>query len=327
MSHQQESIEFIDLASERVGGSIIEVTDEFFAPADNMLKQGRGIFIADKYTENGKWMDGWESRRKRDAGHDHCIIKLGLRGIIKKLDIDTNHFLGNHPPFASVDACPTYADLQSGNWTEILSKSELERGSQNIFDVKNSESYQFIRLNIYPDGGVARFRVYGKVTPDLKRYQNGEELDLVAVENGGKVLFCNDMFFSSKDNLIIPGRGINMGDGWETKRRRSPGNDWVVLQCGAAGFIDRVEIDTHFFKGNFPDQCLIEGINTPSASQSELENSKEWEPLFSKVKLKSNQIHHFYTDEDKKKLEVTHIRMQIFPDGGISRLRTWGRLS
>jgi allantoicase len=319
--------EFVDLASERVGGQIIEVTDEFFAPADNMLKPGRGVFIEDKYTENGKWMDGWESRRKRVEGYDFCIVKLGLRGVVKEVDIDTNHFLGNHPPHASLDACETYEDLKNGNWTEIIKKSDLERGSQNLFKVSSDKCYQFVRLNIFPDGGVARLRVYGDVTPDFSVYESGRELDLVAVENGGKVLFCNDMFFGPKDNLILPGRGINMGDGWETKRRRTPGNDWVILQCGHEGVAERIEIDTHFFKGNFPDQVLVEGINASGASKDQLESSAEWKPLFVKSKLSANQIHNFQVEGEMKGKPLTHIRMQIFPDGGISRLRVWGKLS
>ena len=326
-SQSVNSSEYVDLASARLGGSILEVSDEFFAPAENMLQAGRGIFIADKYTENGKWMDGWESRRKRVAGHDYCVVRLGLRGKIRAVDIDTNHFLGNHPPHASLEACSTFEDVEKGQWKEVLPKSVLEAGSQNIFTIDDENAYRFIRLHIYPDGGVARLRVYGEVVPNLERYRDGTRLDLLAVENGGRVLFCNDMFFSSKDNLIFPGRGVNMADGWETKRRRTPGNDWVVAKCGHPGFVDRIEVDTHHFKGNYPDMCLIEGIYAPEASEEDLQNSEAWKPLFEKTKLYADRLHNFSVDEALKDFKVSHIRMQIFPDGGVSRLRAWGRLA
>lgn len=315
--------EYVNLAAERLGATVVDVSDEFFAPADNMLKEGRGIFIADKYTDNGKWMDGWESRRKRVEGHDWCILKLGLYGDIKGFDIDTNHFLGNHPPEASVEACETFSDFESGKWQPILKKVALKPGSQNIFSCETDKSYRFLRLNIFPDGGVARFKVYGDVQPNWDQLKKETSLDLVAVQNGGKVMFCNDMFFSSKDNLIMPGRGINMGDGWETKRRREPGNDWVVLQCGKPGIVERIEVDTHHFKGNYPDRISIEGVYAPDASEAQLKNSNDWVKLVPEVKTFADRIHFFPSESDQP---VSHVRMQIYPDGGVSRLRVWGRL-
>ncbi|MBS1552980.1 MAG: allantoicase, partial [Bacteroidetes bacterium] len=237
-----------DLASEKNGGKALYASDEFFAGKENLLKEGRGIFIPEKFTDNGKWMDGWESRRKRVPGHDWCIIKLGANGIIKGLDIDTNHFLGNHPPYASVEAYNLNdgEDINSDKiiWKEILPKSPVSPGSQNLFALNDNGIYTHVRLNIYPDGGVARFRVYGKIIPDRKNIQNGMT-DLAALMNGGKVLVCNDMFFGSKDNLISPGRSSNMGDGWETKRKRIPGYDWTIIKLAFAGEIKKIIVDTN----------------------------------------------------------------------------------
>lgn len=319
----------IDLASEKNGGRALIASDEFFAAKENLLKEGRGIFIPDKYTDNGKWMDGWESRRKRVKGFDWCIIKLGVPGTIKGFDIDTNHFLGNHPPYASVDACNIDEEADTEKylsdkikWTEILTKSPLNPGSQNLFAVSNIKVWTHLKLNIFPDGGVARFRVYGNVCVDLK--SSIEQIDLAALLNGGKVLLCNDMFFGSKDNLISPGRSRNMGDGWETKRKRIPGYDWCILKLAAKGRIRKVIVDTNFFKGNYPDSCSIEGCRMPDAPDDSLtDNSIVWKEILPKTKLSGNSENTFES-EIKDSGSFTHVRLNIFPDGGVSRLRLFG---
>src|SRR5947208_4446711 len=271
----------VDLASARIGGIALVANDEFFAEKENLLKPGRGIFIPDKYTERGKWMDGWETRRRRTPGHDWCVIQLGLRGVIKEVDIDTNHFLGNHPPFASLEAaCLTNglpSEIERVSWTNILPQSPLNPGSQNPFPIASDQSWTHVRLNIIPDGGVARLRVYGVVVPDWTRLKPGEVIDLAAVENGGVPLACSDMFFSSMNNLVMPGRSENMGDGWETKRRRGPGHDWIIVKLGLPGAIRKVEVDTNHFKGNYPDTCSTEGCAAPGASTDKLTSSgTEW---------------------------------------------------
>jgi len=237
----------IDLASARVGGVAVVANDEFFAEKENLLNPGRGVFIPDKYSDRGKWMDGWETRRRRTPGNDWCVVQLGLRGIIKQVDIDTNHFLGNHPPFASLDAVcltsrfPSDVDAVAKlPWAPVLVKSPLNPGSQNLFAIANDQTWTHVRLNIFPDGGVARLRVYGVVVPDWNKIKPGELVDLGAVKNGGVALVCSDMFFSSMNNLIMPGRAENMGDGWETKRRRGPGFDWIILKLGRPGSIRTV---------------------------------------------------------------------------------------
>ncbi|MEO5717277.1 MAG: allantoicase [Chthoniobacterales bacterium] len=321
----------VDLASARIGGRALAANDEFFAEKENLLQPGRGIFIPDKYTDHGKWMDGWETRRRRTPGHDWCVVQLGLRGIIKQLDIDTNHFLGNHPPFASLDAlCLTtefpgdVKAIESLPWTSVLAQSPLQPGSQNLFTVAADQPATHVRLNIIPDGGVARLRVYGIVVPDWSKLKPGQLLDLAAVENGGVPLACSDMFFSSMNNLIMPGRSANMGDGWETKRRRGPGHDWIILKLGLPGATEKIEIDTNHFKGNYPDTCSIEGCVAPGASSEDLTSPQaRWQEVLPQTKLEADK-RHFFESELAPLPNCTHLRLNIYPDGGVSRLRVWG---
>jgi allantoicase len=322
---------FVDLAAERVGGKALLASDEFFASKENLLKPGRGIFIPDKYTDRGKWMDGWESRRKRTPGHDWCIIKLGLAGIIKGVDIDTNHFLGNNPSYASIEACTadektSVATVTSKTmkWTEVLPKSPLRPGSQNLFSNSSAQRWTHVRLHIYPDGGVARLRVFGEVVPDWDRIKKHSVIDLAAVEHGGLAVAASDMFFGSKENLIMPGRAIHMGDGWETKRRRGPGYDWAIIKLGRSGRVKKIEVDTNHFKGNYPDSCSIDVCNEPNNIIDALTcHDVKWKEILRKTKLQAHK-RHFFEKELKKSGPVTHVRLNIYPDGGVSRLRVWG---
>jgi len=319
----------VELAAEKVGGKTLLTNDDFFAEKENLLKAGRGVFIPDKYTERGKWMDGWESRRKRVPGHDWCIIRLGIPGFIKGVDIDTNHFLGNHPPYASLDACfleKEPENLETIEWQEILAKSPLNPGSQNLFAVINEgKPWTHLRLNIYPDGGVARLRVYGDVYKNWEHYTSGEMIDLAALVNGGRVVLCNDMFFGSKDNMIGPGRALNMGDGWETKRKRIlPGFDWAIVKLATPGKISQILVDTNHFKGNFPDSCSIEGSYIPHVEDSQLTDpSIEWQEILPQTKLAADK-EHLFSDEITSQEVFSHVRIKIYPDGGISRLRLFG---
>lgn len=318
----------IDLAADGVGGKALSASDEFFAEKENLLKPGRGISIPDKYTENGKWMDGWESRRKRVPGYDWCIIKLGIPGYIKGVDIDTNHFLGNHPPYASLEACCLEDNTlppEQTQWTEILPKSPLNPGAQNLFAVHSDKYWTHLRLNIFPDGGVARLKVYGKVHKNWENTPKEEMIDLAALVNGARVVLANDMFFGSKDNLIRPGRAKNMGDGWETKRKRIlPGSDWAIVKLAVPGVIKKILVDTNHFKGNYPDSCSIEGCLRLDIDDSTLTDPGiEWKEILPQTKLAANQEHYF-ENEIKSDETFTHVRLNIFPDGGVSRLRLFG---
>jgi len=321
----------IDLAAERLGGKSLLCSDDFFAEKENLLKPGRGIFIPDKYTDRGKWMDGWESRRKRTPGHDWCIIRLATSGKIYGVDIDTNHFLGNHPPYASINACNVQSssdiNFEQVLWKEILPKSPLEPGTQNFYEIADNNIYTHLRLNIYPDGGVARLKVYGEVFKDWGSVNENELIDLAAAVNGAKSILCNDMFFSHMDNLTMPGRGMNMGDGWETKRNRVPGNkDWVIVRLAHKGIIEKILADTHHFKGNYPDSCMIEGCNIAIEEENKLNSSTiKWETILPQSKLNADQEHYFEKEIISKDV-FTHVRLTIFPDGGVSRLRLWGKI-
>jgi allantoicase len=328
--------ELIDLAAERVGGAVLLANDEFFAPKENLLKPGAPVFIEGKYTDLGKWMDGWETRRRRTPGYDWSIIRLGLPGIIRGVLVDTSHFKGNYPEQCSLEACavegqPDVARLtsESTKWTEILQRSQLRGDSQNLFAIEDARAYTHLRFKIFPDGGVARLRVYGEVVPDWQRLaRRGSEVDLAAIEQGAFVIVCSDMFFGHRQNLIMPGRAQDMSDGWETKRRRGPGHDWSIIRLGARGTIKRLEVDTAHFKGNFPESCSLEacdikGINVADWSEASVVASLPWMEVLSRTKLQAH-ARHFFEDELKKIGPVTHLRFNIFPDGGVSRLRVYG---
>lgn len=319
----------IDLAAEKLGGKVLYATDDFFAEKENLIKAGRGIFIADKYTDRGKWMDGWESRRKRTEGHDWCIVQLAAPGRITGFDIDTNFFLGNHPPHASIEAVlledvsPVKDWDKDVEWKEILPKSHLDAGSENFYASNSNEVYSHIRLHIYPDGGVARLRVYGDVEKNWHTVNETESIDLCYALNGGKAIACNDMFFSAMDNLIMPNRGANMGDGWETKRNRTPGNrDWVIIKLGYPGIIEKIVVDTCHFKGNYPERCSIEACVAKN-DEDVLKDTLQWNTLLPEQKLSADH-EHVYTAEISR-MPATHVRLNIFPDGGISRLRLIGK--
>jgi len=309
----------IDLASARTGGRAVEANDEFFAPKSSLLQPAKAVWLADKYTPRGKWMDGWETRRRRTPGYDWCVIKLGMRGVIRGVNVDTSFFTGNFPSHASLEARDG-----TGSWVEILPKAELKGGGDNLFEIKSGKAFTAIRLNIFPDGGVARLRVFGEVVPSWHGRSKKTLVDLVAVQNGGVPLLSSDHYFSHPQNLIMPGRARNMGDGWETKRRRGPGYDWVILRLGAAGTIRRIEVDTNHFKGNYPDSCMIEGVHAPGTAPEALADEfTPWVTILPQSKLSAHK-RHFFRAQIVPHEPVTHARLNIYPDGGVSRLRLWG---
>jgi allantoicase len=327
-------VELIDLASERLGGAVLFANDEFFAPKENLLKPSAPIFIEGKYTDLGKWMDGWESRRRRTPGFDWCVIRLGLPGVIRGVIVDTSHFKGNYPEQCSleascIDGLPTLEELtaESVSWIEILGKANLKGDSQNPFAIESNERWTHLRFRIFPDGGVARLRVFGEVMPDwIRLKQIGGEIDLAAVENGGIVLSCSDMFFGHRHNLIMPGRAVNMSDGWETKRRRGPGYDWTIIKLGEPGHIRRLEVDTSYFKGNFPESCSLESCSSAGLPLETLQDPEfVWKPVLARTRLQAHTRQLF--DEVLDAGLATHVRFNIFPDGGVSRLRVFGTLA
>ncbi len=321
--------QWIRLEQPRLGTRVVFATDDFFADKSRLIDPADAVFVAEKYDDNGKWMDGWESRRKREPGHDYCVVKFGILGVVRGFDIDTSHFTGNFPPHASVDACVSQHENPGSDeaWQELLQKVELEGDSHHLLAVDDDTAYTHLRLNIFPDGGIARLRVYGEIRPDRKSIEEDQTIDLLALENGGRALLCNDEHFGSMHNLNVSGRGVNMGDGWETARRRKPGNDWVILALGFPGVIEKVEIDTAHFKGNYPDRAAIQAALLNEADLDDMESaSSDWATLLPESKLAMDQQHYF-TDQLANCGVVSHVRLSIYPDGGVSRLRLFGRIA
>jgi allantoicase len=321
-----------DLASARVGGRAVATNDEFFAPRSNLLKPGRAIFIPDKFTTRGKWMDGWETRRRRTPGHDWCVVALGMRGVIRGVNVDTSYFTGNFPSHCSIDAIDSGRTLsaavcaaEGAPWTTLLQRTELRGNAENIFPIESDRSWTHVRLNIFPDGGVARLRVHGDASVDWTTIaRRNLTVDLAAITSGGLVLRASDMHFGAKDNMIMPGRAKNMGDGWETGRRRGPGYDWAIVQLGTAGVISKIEIDTNHFKGNYPESASLEGALAPGARADDLASSS-WKEILARVKLQPDHRHVFKAFNGVG--AVSHVRLNIFPDGGVSRLRVYGKVA
>ena len=328
MSTQPENqfaARWVNLADPRLGAKVVHASDDFFAPAERMLNHEPAVFIPGKYDDHGKWMDGWESRRKRVEGHDHCIVRLALPGIVKGVDIDTSHFTGNYPPAASLDACRVDGDPDAATrWTEILPAAALQGNSHHVLAVANERAWSHLRLNIYPDGGVARLRVYGKVARDWTTADRSTLIDLAAIENGGRAIACSDEHYGTPMNLLFPGRGATMGDGWETRRRREPGNEWAIVALGHAGRIARIEVDTARYKGNYPDRCSILAAQVGGGTeQSLVTQSMFWRTLLPEQKLQMDKQHSFAA-EVADLGPVTHVRFNIIPDGGVMRLRLFG---
>ena len=314
-----------DLASSALGGQALLASDEFFAGKENLLNPAEPVFLEDKYTDLGKWMDGWEPRRRRAPGHDWCIVKLGVPGELVGVDIDTRHFLGNHAPWARIDACLTDADASGewlrdqADWTCILDQRALDRGGHNVFAVTPVLA-SHVRLSIYPAGGVARLRVHGRPRP--AELMPLERVDLASVLRGGRALATSDMFFSRMDNLLLPEPPATMGQGWETKRSPLPKQDWVIVQLGQVGVLDELVLDTMHFKGNFPESAKVEAIYWPGADPHALTLSRDWIEIVPPTRLKAHQAHSLPVRVEGP---WTHLKLTILTDGGVSRMRAFGR--
>ena len=315
-----------DLASERLGGAVIAANDEFFAPKENLIKGSAPEWREGEYTERGKWMDGWETRRRRSPGFDWAIIRLGRPGIVKGVVIDTAYFTGNFPERASIDACaidnsPTLDRVTGGEvcWEPVLAESPLKGDSRNFFETRGGKRVTHLRFSIFPDGGVARLRVHGQVEPEDRIFSDGREVDLAALENGGVVISASDMHYGNPQNLIMPGRSTHMGDGWETRRRRGPGHDWTIIQLARRGQLHRIEMDTDHFKGNAPGKCMLEIADVRTG---EFDADKvTWTVLLPETPVEPHARHSW----DVPSKSATHVRLNIYPDGGVARLRLVGR--
>lgn len=309
-----------DLACDACGGAAIACSDEFFAEKDNLVRAAAPVWKDHLYTDRGKWMDGWETRRYRPADgvapgpdsdvHDWCVVRLGMPGRIRGVVVDTAWFRGNYPASCAVSACELddpldLRALDHATWTTLVARSPLQGDAKNPFEINNLHRYTHVRLDIYPDGGVARLRVHG----DVASRGLAGLVDLAALEHGAWVESCSDMFFGSRGNLIKPGPPIDMSDGWETRRRRGPGNDWAIVRLAATGTIERLELDTTHFKGNAPARCTVEG-------DGRLLLASPLQP----------HTRHVFEGELRRIGPVSHLKLSVFPDGGVARLRAWGHV-
>jgi allantoicase len=323
----------INLASRLLGAGVVATNDELFAAADHLVLDEEASFEARTFGPKGQVYDGWETRRRRpgqgsdpgqsgdpgqssDPGHDWAIVRLGAPGTVGSVVVDTAHFTGNYPPYASVEACgvsgyPAASELTG--WVPLVERSPLAGNTRNEFEVTAPERFTHVRLSIYPDGGVARLRVYGDVVPDPRLLVNGA-CDLAALEFGGTVVDCSNRFYGSPANLIAPGLARVMGDGWETARRRDDGNDWVLLRLAVPGQLTLAELDTSHFKGNAPGRAALRGLS----------NEDQWHDLLPETPLQPDTRHRFVLTGAPT---VHQVRLDVYPDGGMARLRLYGKVS
>jgi allantoicase len=306
-----------DLAGRRLGGSVVFANDELFAEKENLIKPAPPVFAAGEFGHKGKVYDGWETRRRREPGNDHAIVRLGVPGIVHGVIVDTAFFVGNYPPQISVEAVcadgyPSPAELAAMRWQPLVARTSARGGTANEYPIADRHRWTHIRLSIYPDGGVARFRVHGEPVPDPD-FLTGS-IDLAALENGGALVDCSDAFYSSAANLIMPGRPGSMADGWENARRRDDGYDYATFALAAAGTVRQVEIDTSYFVGNAPGWASVLAATAPQM---------QWRELLPRVRLQPDTRHRFGVASPGP---VTHVRLEVFPDGGLARLRVLGEI-
>jgi allantoicase len=323
MAHMSEEFTLLpDLASRTFGGGVVFANDEFFAAADHLVDPAAPVHAPRTFGPKGQLYDGWETRRRREAGADYAIVRLGAPGVIRGVDIDTAFFTGNHPPYASVDACavdgyPGGAALHRAQWTPLVPRSALAPDSQNLFTVDAPHRYTHVRLTIYPDGGVARLRVHGEVVPDPRLLP--AVFDVAAAEYGGRIAGCSNGYYGHPENLIAPGLAASMGDGWETARRRDEGNDWVLVRLAVPAVVALADLDTSHFKGNAPGRAALRGVDVRHGS---LDDPADWFDLLPSVHLEPDTRHRFPVTVVPP---ATHVRLDVFPDGGMARLRLHGR--
>ena len=306
-----------DLAVRTLGGSVVWADDESFAERHNLILAAAATFDTESFGHRGKVYDGWETRRRRTPGNDAVIVRLGAPGIVHGVVIDTAWFKGNFPPQASVEAAridgyPSVDEVLDATWHPILGRTAIKGDTENAFPVMSRSRWTHVRLSIYPDGGVARLRVHGEVVPDPARLEIGT-VDLAAVENGGRVIGCSDMFYGSPNNLISPGLARATGDGWETARRRDAGNDWVSVRLAGEGRVRLAELDTSCFLSNAPGWAALRG-----------RASGDWSELLLRTRLQPDTRHRFLLDDAPA---ATEVRLDIYPDGGMARLRLFGELT
>ncbi|MET1060371.1 MAG: allantoicase [Nocardioides sp.] len=314
--------ELTDLASRAFGGAVVTANDEFFAPRENLIRPEPASPVH-TFGHKGKEYDGWETRRRRDPGADWAVVRLGEPGVVRGVVVDTAYFTGYYPPFVSVegavvDGYPAASELDDLDWTTLVPLSPARGDTANAYPVTDDRVWSHVRLTIRPDGGVARFRVHGEPVPD-PRFADG--VDLAAAENGGSLVACSDEFYGSAAKLIHPGRARHMGEGWENARRRDGGNDWALFRLGSPGVVHHVELDTSYFLGNAPGEFRLSGCHATPEELDDLDAGAWWD-LVPRRPARPDTRHRFLVVDERP---VTHVRLDVYPDGGMARLRVWGR--
>jgi allantoicase len=317
-----------DLASRDLGGSVAHANDELFAEKENLIKPGPPGHASADFGNKGKVYDGWETRRRRERGHDHAIVRLGVPGVVHGVLVDTAFFRGNYPPEISVEATcadgyPAPDELAGLPWHPLVARTTAKGDAVNSYAVADRHRWTHVRLSIYPDGGVARLRVHGEVMPD-PAFLAGT-IDLAALENGGQVVGCSNSFYSSPAHLIMPGLARGMSDGWENARRRDAGNDFVVFRLAAPGRIRHVEVDTSFFVGNAPGWVRLSATASHDVPAGhEPGDEVTWHEILPRTRVQPDTRQRFLVDSGA---DATHLRLDVLPDGGLARLRAWGELT
>jgi allantoicase len=322
---QNDFLTLPDLAVRSLGGSVVAANDELFAERENLIKPEAPGYQTYTFGHKGQVYDGWETRRRREPGFDWAIVRLGVAGVVRGIVVDTAHFKGNYPPEVSVEGCsvegyPTSVEVEQADWVTLVPRSAVHGDAPNPFHVDVPQRFTHVRLCMYPDGGIARLRVHGEIVPD-PRYLTSGAVDLAALEHGGDVSGCSNMFYSSPKNLISPGLARVMGEGWETARRRDDGNDWVEFRLAGAGVVRLAELDPSYFVGNAPGWASLRACD---ARTGELTDPGAWAELLPRARLLPDTRHRFRLDTDA---EVTHVRLDVLPDGGMARVRLYGDLT
>lgn len=380
-----------NITSTTQNAKILFATDEWFACAHNLLKPTPPTFDPTAYCPEGKVMDGWETRRKRIPGHDWCVVRLDNNeptGRISEIEIDTAFFTGNYTPKISVwgsrggdelmtvrnehlgtqGTCASEEEVREAErvcagyeWVEILAKTELKAGYEatrrHKFEVVGGsvpDGLKYVRLNYYPDGGVARLKIWAEV--DDRRgsgtpLSSAPSIDFAAWENGGVGIGCSNRHYGEPSNLLKAGSGKDMSDGWETARHTCrpevlkliPGTDlvnfgdltdWVVIELGgvAENGVEKIIIDTAHFKGNYPESVRVEGCYQDGGRDDAFlcrplgeDEQVGWFPLLNRSRVSAHSQHTFEKDIVNTGKKVSHVRVTIYPDGGISRVRIFGK--
>ncbi|KAH8820009.1 putative Allantoicase [Xylogone sp. PMI_703] len=324
----------IDLVSSTLGGKILSFSDEWFAEASNLINPAAPIRQPGKMVYTGAWYDGWETRRHNPAPFDYVIIRLGVAsGIVEGIEVDTTFFSGNHAPAISVEGVFSSDDEEVNGWKGGKGKWETILGIQECgpsqrfgwkLDSPTKKAYTHVRLNMYPDGGIARFRLFGKAVPVFPEDRNAI-FDLAAAQNGGVAVSCSDQHFGVIANLILPGRGKDMGDGWETSRSRGKDHvDWAIIRLGAKGTVQNLVVDTAHFRGNFPKEAKVEAISWTGEGEPGVQ-ADGWVEIVAPSKCGPDKEHEF--ESLVKDTAFTHIKLTIIPDGGVKRIRVYGKRS